>query len=784
MILKYTPPTTFGVWTTAMDAQHPLTLSRFWKRRISMLQSAESPPSSLRSWSTGLFSLLLAATIVTLPFVQLTRDSVQAEDKPTEKQNAAKKPAAETKPAAEKLVATEQETGVAEVKKETAPIAVMREGTFLQEVQVKGQSTTVPVRELQAVPANADEVTRTVVPRETRDEKGNKRIVLEEVFTHNPKAKAAYSQLTITGTPAPSNETQSPPVATDDAEFIERRQVVPREIVDEKGNKRIVVEERIVKQPKTSATYVFKKQPESFPVPTPIDQKIIDALEKPTDFPLAAQEKTLQDALNTLCEHVKLKWNSDKKGLDGESISLETLTVTADYTSGVPLRQVLESILEPHGLTYQIRAGSLEITTRSGAARRIYLYPVSDLAKTDEQLRNLVRTLYMTPVLREQEQTQDGDTSVNVQTGTILIRQSFQSHLEVLDLIRTLRSAAALNQASLPLSMGITGTITGLQNPKKKLSATPPNSLEFAVDFPRDAEPTPPQTGTAHDANPWKSVNVPGAKPKAKQKLMYLDVVSDDEELYKLVKAYVRNEGHYPKDLKEFENDVLEKAGYQLIEPGAGLHYEIHPTTHLPCLVPNPKASPPAAPVASPKKVDFMYLDLSLLDDRQTLGVLIRQFAKQHGRYPHDLQECEKDVLEKAGYKLMQLDPNSTYEYRKADHEIKIASVKPKAPAIDPIAEAQKNQKKTIYLDLSLPEDGHVFEKLMRDFAKQNGRYPNDLKELEQEVLEKTGHKLMKLPEGNSYEYSKETHQIGTKGVKPKTPPANPEAKATPGSGP
>lgn len=193
-----------------------------------------------------------------------------------------------------------------------------------------------------------------------------------------------------------------------------------------------------------------------------------------------------------------------------------------------------------------------------------------------------------------------------------------------------------------------------------------------------------PMVVSSTRGNAWQTVEFENPKPK---KLMYLDVVDDQVEILKLVKAYVRNQGRYPKDLNEFNKEVLEKAGYQLIELDPGFHYEYRKSDHLPGIVQNPKA-PAVDPIADAKKKkeDPIYLDLSVPDDGAILRGLISKFAKRQGRYPKDLQECESEVLEKSHHKLMKLEDGKTYEYLKDDHTIAIRRppAKENTPATPP----------------------------------------------------------------------------------------------------
>ena len=119
-------------------------------------------------------------------------------------------------------------------------------------------------------------------------------------------------------------------------------------------------------------------------LPTPAEQKIIDALRSPTE--LEFTDTPLVDVIDYLTKHHGIKILIDKKATDKAGIGLDVrekkkLAKVTINIKGVSLRSALRLMLREWGLTYLPADDGLLITSTKYAEDRLTtrIYPVTDL---------------------------------------------------------------------------------------------------------------------------------------------------------------------------------------------------------------------------------------------------------------------------------------------------------------------------------------------------------------------------------------------------------------------
>ncbi|MGE5191700.1 MAG: hypothetical protein ACM3U2_04305 [Deltaproteobacteria bacterium] len=198
---------------------------------------------------------------------------------------------------------------------------------------------------------------------------------------------------------------------------------------------------------------------EYLPRPSKDEQKILDALAKPTTIEFLALP--LEDCLTFLKHYHNLNVWIDKATLAKEEINLDQ-RVTLDLT-GVSLRSVLNLMLEPLELAYLVEDDVLKITTKGGANKLITrTYPINDLylgrVKVDDKAvpdkaatndKPAVRRAgdlewaIMNAVEPDSWETLSGPGTCTYveKSGSLVIRQTWGTHMKVLELLRDLREA-------------------------------------------------------------------------------------------------------------------------------------------------------------------------------------------------------------------------------------------------------------------------------------------------------------------------------------------------------
>ncbi|MCA9095671.1 MAG: hypothetical protein KDA68_19460, partial [Planctomycetaceae bacterium] len=350
------------------------TLSRNWKRRITMLERSPSRPPQRSLIHVGFFTLF-AAAIFAIPMLNIVpiRTLMARDDKPQSQPTPESKPEAVTEESSVEITPTED------------PFSK---------------------------PSGSD-----LIPKEVPSKKPKERIA--------KPGDIPYGDSTIQARP--------PGIA---------------------GVK--VEEEEIV-----TYTPPAKPQPEFLPEPTDKEQDIFRILSLPLDFPFDVQQESLQGVVDLLKIQLKIQILIDKKDLEEEGISLDTPQFDLQVTD-IKIESLLKLLFEPHDLAYSVEDGVLKIATRSAldAKKKVYIYPVGDLVSTRDDLGELLSTIESTlRTLQQNNEFQGGTFSINSSTRTLVATHSYNSHQEVLNLLRALRQAAALSPNSfLPASRIPTGS--------------------------------------------------------------------------------------------------------------------------------------------------------------------------------------------------------------------------------------------------------------------------------------------------------------------------------------
>jgi hypothetical protein len=126
----------------------------------------------------------------------------------------------------------------------------------------------------------------------------------------------------------------------------------------------------------------------------------------------------------------------DTKALEDAAIATDIEVVQS--LKNIPLRQALETMLEPLELTYVVDKHLLKITTKEKAASQVTarVYHLSNMVSTPEQARDLVSVLQSS--LRDQLTAADGETSIQTFGTAAVVRATYHGHRAVKELLSEL----------------------------------------------------------------------------------------------------------------------------------------------------------------------------------------------------------------------------------------------------------------------------------------------------------------------------------------------------------
>ena len=178
--------------------------------------------------------------------------------------------------------------------------------------------------------------------------------------------------------------------------------------------------------------------PEFLPRRSKNEQKIVDALGKPTE--VAFRDNDLAGALSYLAELHQIEiW------VDRVRVNPDDVMVTLESTT-VSLRSCLNLILEPHGLCYLVEDDILKVTSTEVAESKFITrtYPVGDLFSTPEEAEELLQVLECGLGLRHGDEA-PRSLAIFAKSRALVVRQTHQVHDQLLQLLRDLRDDVAEN---------------------------------------------------------------------------------------------------------------------------------------------------------------------------------------------------------------------------------------------------------------------------------------------------------------------------------------------------
>ena len=181
-------------------------------------------------------------------------------------------------------------------------------------------------------------------------------------------------------------------------------------------------------------------QVEYLPRPSPVEVKILEALDQPTT--LAFSDIALEEAVNFLRDQHKINIWMDENALREEGI--ETSQPVTLQMSNVTLRSALRLLLNPLNLTFLIDDEVLKITSEQKAGDTLFTrtYPVRDLCGQANEFDELADAIQRTV---EPDTWDDSGGTGSVAplqgSGSVVILQTYDVHTKILQLLRTLREA-------------------------------------------------------------------------------------------------------------------------------------------------------------------------------------------------------------------------------------------------------------------------------------------------------------------------------------------------------
>ena len=199
---------------------------------------------------------------------------------------------------------------------------------------------------------------------------------------------------------------------------------------------------------------------EYLPRPTKDEQKILDALRKPTTVEFL--DLPLEDAITFLKEYHNLNVWLDKATLTDEGVALDQ-PITLKLKD-VSLRSVLNLILQPVELAYVVEDDVMKITTKSVSREKLITrtYPVGDLYqgrvkadekgaadKTDTSEKaaalgpgDLEKAIMKTVEPDSWDGKKNPASITYVQESrSLVISQNWGAHMKIVELLRNLREA-------------------------------------------------------------------------------------------------------------------------------------------------------------------------------------------------------------------------------------------------------------------------------------------------------------------------------------------------------
>lgn len=206
---------------------------------------------------------------------------------------------------------------------------------------------------------------------------------------------------------------------------------------------------------------------EFYPALSKKERTIVDELESNTSFDFT--DESLQGIRETVMEQHGFDIVIDLTRLEEESIAADATDITLRVNE-VPLRSALKLLLDKKHMAFTVEDDVMKFTTKTAAAdqRLTRIYPVRDLTGTDDadyltlteaikqgvdpggwrEVQHVGPAAYAAPAAANSGMgggAKNADLACTISmvpaTGSLVIRQSFEGHNEILRLIRALRMA-------------------------------------------------------------------------------------------------------------------------------------------------------------------------------------------------------------------------------------------------------------------------------------------------------------------------------------------------------
>lgn len=178
---------------------------------------------------------------------------------------------------------------------------------------------------------------------------------------------------------------------------------------------------------------------EFLPKLTPVEEKILLALEKPTTFDFI--ETPLSDAVDYLKYHHEIEIQLDNNALEDAGINTD-IPITRKL-HGISLRAALRLLLGSVDMTFDVRDEVLQITTKEVARDWLITrtYPIGDLLE-GKDYDNLIEAITNSVDSKSWDEY-GGAGSISEVAGSksLVISQTRDVHDKVLTLLRSLRAA-------------------------------------------------------------------------------------------------------------------------------------------------------------------------------------------------------------------------------------------------------------------------------------------------------------------------------------------------------
>jgi hypothetical protein len=227
-------------------------------------------------------------------------------------------------------------------------------------------------------------------------------------------------------------------------------QVIGDQVIGNQPTDKQAVDKQSTDNPFAGGPRTTEVMVEYLPQPSPNEKKILATLEQPTECDFT--ETPLADVMDYLSAKHDILVRADMKELKESGMTPE---VPITYSiNGVSLKSALRRILSEHDLTFVVRDEVLLITTDAAAGQRLVTrtYPVGDLVivgPSDGNFKELVEAI--TTTVEPSSWSEDGgpaSAKIVAPAKSIVISQTYGTHENILDLLRSLRAAKSKQPGS------------------------------------------------------------------------------------------------------------------------------------------------------------------------------------------------------------------------------------------------------------------------------------------------------------------------------------------------